>query len=115
MGDARDGEVRMPWNGTAPLGVVVEAVQQEVLDTGSAQEARESERVRKERNYVPLREVVRSHVTTAEAAFYLNRRCQTLRIWRCRGEGPLQPVRVGKLLMWSVEDIRALLRVGASV
>ena len=115
MGDARDGEVQMPRNGAAPQGVAVEWVavddrQAEWVD--ATRKSEKIERVRTEHQYVPLSDVVRSHVTTAEAAFYLNRKCQTLRIWRCHGKGPLQPVRVGKLLMWSVADIRSLLRVG---
>ncbi len=65
----------------------------------------------KEDEYQPLDEVTRSHVNTSEAAFYLNRRPQTLRVWSCHENGPLRPIRVNGLLAWPVVEIRKLLGV----
>nr|WP_315256659.1 hypothetical protein [uncultured Duganella sp.] len=56
----------------------------------------------------------RSHVDTATAARWLNRKPQTLRGWACLDDGPLRPRRIGGRLAWAVADIRALLEVGLS-
>lgn len=53
-------------------------------------------------NYVPLDEVQRPTVETAAAAFYLNRRPQTLRDWACKQSGPIRPIRVHGRLAWPV-------------
>jgi hypothetical protein len=55
--------------------------------------------------------VTRPVVGTAQAAHYLFRSQQTLRLWACNEDGPLRPVRVGKRLGWKVEDIRRVLGV----
>ncbi len=60
---------------------------------------------------VPLQEEVRTHVGTADAAYHLNRRPQTLRLWACLEEGPIRPVRVNRRLAWSVAEIRRVLGV----
>lgn len=62
--------------------------------------------------YTPLDAVTRTAVDTAAAAFYLNRRPQTLRIW-AMGKGPIQPLRVHGRLAWRVADIKRLLGMGA--
>lgn len=59
--------------------------------------------------FPPLTEVTRTHLTTEEAAYYLNRAAQTLRIWACVENGPMRPVRVYGRLGWSVSDIRDVL------
>lgn len=46
---------------------------------------------------------------TNEAAKELNRNPQTLRVWACRGNGPIRPVRIGGRLGWKLDDIRKLL------
>jgi hypothetical protein len=51
----------------------------------------------------------RSHVDTATAARWLNRRPQTLRKWACYEDGPLRPSRLQGRLKWAVADIRAAL------
>jgi hypothetical protein len=51
----------------------------------------------------------RSHVDTAEAAAWLNRKPQTLRTWACYENGPLRPVRINGRLAWAVADIRRVL------
>ena len=60
-------------------------------------------------NVTPLEQVTRPTVPTADAAYYLNRRPQTLRAWACLENGALRPVRICGRLAWRVADIRALL------
>ena len=59
----------------------------------------------------PLVNELRSALATREAAHHLNRSPQTLRIWACKGDGPIQPLRVGGRLAWPTEAIRRLLGV----
>lgn len=59
--------------------------------------------------YQPLEQVTRPNLTTAETAYYLNRRPQTLRGWAMRdGSGPIRPRRIGGLLAWSTSEVKAL-------
>ena len=58
--------------------------------------------------YLPLEQVTRPNLTTAETAFYLNRRPQTLRGWACLENGPIRPRRIGGLLAWPTVDVKAL-------
>jgi len=62
-------------------------------------------------HFPPLESVTRPTVETAAAAFYLNRRPQTLRIYASRGSGPLRPIRVHGRLHWKTDDLRRLLGV----
>ena len=62
--------------------------------------------VDRRKRYQPLPEVTRTHITTGEAAYYLNRAPQTLRIWACFETGPIKPVRVNCRLGWPVAAIR---------
>ena len=48
-------------------------------------------------------------LSTEEAAFMLNRQSQTLRVWACKGNGPIQPIKIYGRLAWKVEDIKKLL------
>jgi hypothetical protein len=57
----------------------------------------------------PLANELRSALATREAAQHLNRSPQTLRIWACRGDGPIQPLRIGGRLAWPTDAIRRLL------
>lgn len=52
-------------------------------------------------------------VSTAAAAYYLNRRPQTLRGWACSETWPkgLRPVRINGRLAWPVAGIKAILGV----
>lgn len=59
--------------------------------------------------YPPLWQEVRATVGTGTAAFHLNRREQTLRIWACCETGPLPPRRINGRLAWAVADIRRVL------
>lgn len=63
--------------------------------------------------FVPLEKETRTHVPTDVAAYYLNRRPQTLRSWACTENGLIRPVRINGRLAWSVAAIRALLQGGA--
>ena len=62
----------------------------------------------------PIDLETRPAVETAQAAYYLGRRPQTLRKWACRETGPLRPVRVHGRLMWPMRDIRRLLGLDPS-
>jgi hypothetical protein len=75
-----------------------------------AQAMRDAARRDNESHHPPLDNIVRPVLTTEEAAFYLNRRQQTLRVWACHEKGPLRPVRVHGRLGWNTDDIRSLLR-----
>jgi hypothetical protein len=62
--------------------------------------------------FTPLNEVTNPTVTTNAAAFYLDRRPQTLRKWAvCETTGPMRPIRVNGRLSWPVSTIRKLLEV----
>ncbi len=59
--------------------------------------------------YEPLEFVTKPNLTTAETAYYLDRRPQTLRGWACNsGSGPLVPKRIGGLLAWSTAEVKTL-------
>ena len=64
-----------------------------------------------EPGFPPLETVTRPTVDTAAAAYYLNRRPQTCRIWASQESGPLRPMRINGRLAWPVTDIRRLLGV----
>ena len=59
--------------------------------------------------FPPLEKESRTAVTTDAAAFYLNRKPQTLRAWACLENGPLRPIRVNGRLSWRVADIKSAL------
>lgn len=63
--------------------------------------------------FPPLALVTRPNLTTAETAYYLNRRPQTLRGWACLENGPLRPTRINGLLAWSTATVKALAGVVA--
>jgi len=50
-------------------------------------------------------------VDTAAAAYYLNRRPQTMRGWACLENGPLRPLRINGRLAWPVAELRRVLGV----
>jgi hypothetical protein len=58
--------------------------------------------------YLPLDQVTKPTLTTDEAAHYLNRRPQTLRIWAMREDGPIVPSRLNGRLAWNTETVKAL-------
>lgn len=64
--------------------------------------------------YLPLALVTKPNLTTAETAYYLNRRPQTLRGWACKsGSGPLVPKRMHGILAWPTAEVKALAGVAA--
>ncbi|WP_293638637.1 hypothetical protein [Polaromonas sp.] len=63
--------------------------------------------------FPPLESVTRPAVDTAAAAYYLNRRPQTLRGWACFEDGPLRPIRINGRLAWPVASLRQMLGVPA--
>lgn len=64
-----------------------------------------------EQQFLPLEQETRPTVITAACAFYLQKAQQTLRIYACKENGPLRPIRVGAHLHWKTADIRKLLGV----
>jgi len=48
-------------------------------------------------------------VDTESAAYYLNRKPQTLRSWACYENGPIRPTRINGRLAWSVAALRNLI------
>ena len=66
--------------------------------------------------YLPLEQVTKPNLTTAETAYYLNRRPQTLRGWACHsGTGPMVPKRIGGLLAWSTATVKSLALAGVTL
>lgn len=61
--------------------------------------------------FPPLDQETRPTVSTAAAAYYLDRKMQTLHIWACKENGPIRPVRVHGRLAWPVAEIRRVLGV----
>ncbi len=61
--------------------------------------------------FPPLELETRPTVGTAAAAFYLRKATQTMRIYACKENGPLRPIRIGAHLHWKTDDIRRLLGV----
>ena len=59
-----------------------------------------------------LESVTRPTVDTAAAAYYLNRRPQTLRIW-AMNQHPIRPLRINGRLAWPVAELRRVLGVPA--
>lgn len=58
---------------------------------------------------VPLAQEARPYLPTKDAAIYLCRKSQTLRVWASQETGPIRPSRVHGRLLWRTEDIRKLL------
>lgn len=59
--------------------------------------------------YLPLEQVSKPNLKTDEAAFYLDRAEQTLRIWACRsGTGPMTPRRINGRLAWNTAEVKVL-------
>ena len=74
---------------------------------------RNAEPLAYELKFTPLADVTNPTVPTDAAAFYLNRRPQTLRAWSSNQHSIISPVRINGRLAWNVAEIRALLNGGA--
>jgi hypothetical protein len=61
--------------------------------------------------FPPLESVTRPTVDTAAAAYYMNRRPQTMRSWASTEAGPLRPIRISGRLAWPVAELRRVLGV----
>ena len=61
--------------------------------------------------FLPLELETRPTLGTAATAYYLRKARQTLRIWACKENGPIRPIRVGAHLHWKTSEIRKLLGV----
>ena len=59
--------------------------------------------------FLPLERVTTPTVKTDAAAHYLNRQPRTLRIWACKENGPIRPIRINGRLAWRVSDIKRVL------
>jgi len=73
----------------------------------SAVEAPSSPRI----GYPPIELERRPTVPTDQAAYYLNRKEQTLRGWACLEQGPIRPLRINGRLAWPVAELRRILGV----
>lgn len=62
--------------------------------------------------FVPLELEIRPAIPTDAAAYHLNRKPQTLRVWACEENGPIRPIRINGRLAWPVSVIRELLDGG---
>lgn len=59
--------------------------------------------------FQPLELETRTAIPTADTAYHLNRKPQTLRLWACLENGPIRPIRINGRLAWHVADIKNLL------
>lgn len=55
-----------------------------------------------------LEQVTKPNLTTDEAAYYLNRRPQTLRIWSCLGIGPIKPRKAFGRIDWPTSEVKRI-------
>jgi len=63
--------------------------------------------------FISLESQTLTHVPTNVAAFYLNRKPQTLRAWACLQNGAVNPVRINGRLAWPVAKIMEVLAGGS--
>ena len=64
------------------------------------------------KEFQPLEQVTRPTVPTNQAAYYLNRRPQTMRSWSSLQNGPIRAIRVHGRLAWPIEKIKILMKGG---
>lgn len=62
----------------------------------------------KTNQFPALEEVTSPTLSTEAAAYYLNRKAQTLRAWACLENGPIRPARINGRLAWPVAGIKEL-------
>lgn len=58
-----------------------------------------------------IEQITLAAVPTEQAAFYLNRRPQTLRCWAMKESGLIRPIRINGRLAWPVKEIKKVLGV----
>ena len=83
------------------------------MQTATEHSADTRRAVSEPQQFPPLELESRPRVPTEQAAHYLNRRPQTLRIWACREDGPIRPIRINGRLAWPVSELRRVLGVAA--
>ena len=59
--------------------------------------------------FQPIEQITLAVIPTEQAAFYLNRKPQTLRIWAMSECGLIRPLRINGRLAWPVKEIRKVL------
>ena len=59
--------------------------------------------------FPPLESVTRPAVPTEQAAYYLDRKPQTMRAWACLENGAIRPLRINGRLAWPVREIKKVL------
>lgn len=62
--------------------------------------------------FPPLESVTRPTVPTEQAAYYLDRKPQTMRAWACLENGAIRPLRINGRLAWPVKEIKKVLGLG---
>jgi hypothetical protein len=73
-------------------------------------ESENMENYQARQQFPTLESVTRPTVDTAAAAYYLNRRPQTLRIW-AMNQHPIRPLNIHGRLAWPVSELRRVLGV----
>lgn len=58
-----------------------------------------------------IEKITLTAVPTEQAAFYLNLKPQTLRIWAMKECGLIRPIHINKRLAWPVKEIKKVLGV----
>ena len=66
-----------------------------------------------EQQFPSLESVTRPTVDTAAAAYYLNRKPQTLRCWAVYQDGAINPIRISGRLAWPVSELKRVLGLAA--
>lgn len=61
--------------------------------------------------FPPLESLTRPTVPTEQAAYYLDRKPQTMRAWACLDNGAIRPLRINGRLAWPVKEIKKVLGV----
>jgi hypothetical protein len=61
--------------------------------------------------FQPIEQITLAAIPTEQAAFYLNRRPQTLRIWAMKENGLIRPIRINGRLTWPVKEIKKVLGI----
>ncbi len=61
--------------------------------------------------FQPIEQITLTTIPTEQAAFYLNRQPQTLRIWAMKENGLIRPIRINGRLGWPVKEIKKVLGV----
>ncbi|WP_114970208.1 DNA-binding protein [Rhodoferax ferrireducens] len=66
-----------------------------------------------QQKFPALESITRPSLTTVEAAYYMNRAPQTLRLWSHYKKGAVLPLCVNGRLAWPVADIKRVMGVAS--